>query len=186
MTQTELKTLLDSHRAWLRREARGTRAVLTGAVLTGAVLTGADLTDADLTDADLTRAVLTRADLTRAVLTRAVLTGAVLTGAVLTDRQIPPGVPVLPNLDAQILAAIESGGTLNMNKWHSCKTTHCRAGWAITLAGEAGQKLEEWHGPVTAGTLIYAASRPGVPIPDFYASNESALASIRADAGVPA
>ena len=109
--------------------------------------------------------------------TRAVLTGAVLTGADLT------GVPRVEHIDAAILAAVEAGGKLAMDTWHTCKTTHCRAGWAITLAGEPGAALEARVGPAAAGSLIYAASRPGMPVPDFYATNEAALASMRADAG---
>ena len=171
-----------------------TDAVLRGADLTGAFLTDADLRGADLTGADLTDAVLTGADLTGAVLTGAVLTGAdlrgadltgaVLTGAVLTGADLTgadlTGVPVIPNIDLTILAAIENGGRLRMANWHTCETTHCRAGWAIHLAGEAGLKLEKKHGSAGAGALIYAASRPGKPIPNFYASDAVAMADIRA------
>jgi hypothetical protein len=93
---------------------------------------------------------------------------------------------VVESIDAAILAAIERGGTLKMNDWHTCKTTHCRAGWAVTLAGEPGKALEDRVGPAAAGALIYAASRPTMPIPDFYASDEDAMASIRADAAAAA
>jgi hypothetical protein len=196
-TTEELKAILKKHSGWLTGAEGGSRAVLTDADLTDADLTDADLTRAvltraDLTDADLTRAVLTRADLTDAVLTRADLTDADLTRAVLTradltgadlTRAVLTGadVPVIEQIDAKILAAIEAGGTLQMSCWHddSCGTTHCRAGWAITIAGEAGKKLEDKYGPGPAGALIYAASRPGVPVPNFYASNEVALADIR-------
>jgi uncharacterized protein YjbI with pentapeptide repeats len=85
VTKTDLDAILGAHSLWLRGDAKGTRADLTGADLTDAVLTRADLRDADLTRAVLTDAVLTRADLTSAVLTRAVLRGADLTGADLTD-----------------------------------------------------------------------------------------------------
>jgi hypothetical protein len=85
-------------------------------------------------------------------------------------------------LDSKILAAIESGGKLNMNKWHTCKTTHCRAGWAITIAGDAGAELEKKLGSAGAGALIYAASYPGQSIPNFYANDEDALADIKARA----
>ncbi len=144
-------------------------AVFAGAVLTGAVLTGADLTGADLTGAVLTGAVLTGADLRAADLTGAVLTGAVLTG-----------VPIVQNIDARILDAVETVGDLDMSKWHTCATTHCRAGWAIVLAGKSGQDLETKVGAANAGALIYAASRPGKPIPSFYASNDATLADLRA------
>ena len=73
-----------------------------------------------------------------------------------------------------------------MAQWHDpdCQTTHCRAGWAIALAGDSGRALEAKYGPAAAGALIYAKSRPGVPIPDFNADNEAALADIKAHAGV--
>ena len=35
-------------------------------------------------------------------------------------------------------------------------------------------------GSAAAGALIYAVSRPGVPVPNFYASNDDALADMRA------
>src|SRR6185437_15698362 len=55
-------------------------------------------------------------------------------------RERHPEVPVVDQLDAKILAAIESGkGRLEMSRWHgdnprnadgeACGTTHCRAGW---------------------------------------------------------
>jgi hypothetical protein len=42
--------------------------------------------------------------------------------------------------------------------------------------------LEDIYGSAAAGALIYAASRPDKPIPNFYAGNEAAMASIKADA----
>ena len=102
--------------------------------------------------------------------TRAVLTG---------------DIPIIPNIDAAILAVIETpGNALDMRHWHICGTTHCRAGWAITLAGKAGAKLEREIGSAAAGALIYAASRPDQPVPDFYASDCVALADLRAGAAV--
>jgi len=92
-------------------------------------------------------------------------------------RERFPDVPVVENLDAKILAAIEGGGKLEMDSWHTCKTTHCRAGWAITLAGDAGAKLEERYGPEDAGRRIYLVSVGHVP--DFFASNQAALDDIR-------
>ncbi|HZZ79643.1 MAG TPA: pentapeptide repeat-containing protein, partial [Gemmataceae bacterium] len=132
-------------------------------------LTAANLTDANLTDADLTAANLTRANLTYADLTDANLTDVLGASA-----------PVIDNIDAKILAAIESPGcSLDMTDWHTCETTHCRAGWAVNLAGPAGKMLEDRIGPAAAGALIYAASRPGEPIPNFYATNEDAMEDLR-------
>jgi len=64
-----------------------------------------------------------------------------------------------------------------MAGWHSCNTTHCRAGWAITLCPH-GKVVEGLVGPSVAGALIYAASYPKMKIPDFYCSHEEALADI--------
>jgi uncharacterized protein YjbI with pentapeptide repeats len=164
-------------------------ANLRGAKLRGADLSGADLSYANLSDADLRRANLRGANLSDANLRDANLRDANLSGADLSyadlrDANLRDAVglheaPVILNIDARILAAIENGGTLDMQDWHKCETTHCRAGWAIHLAGEAGTKLEQQFGAANAGALIYQASRPGVPIPDFHCSTEDALADLK-------
>jgi uncharacterized protein YjbI with pentapeptide repeats len=148
-------------------------ADLRGAYLRGANLSSADLRGANLDDADLRDADLRGANLSSADLRDADLRGANLSSAYLR------GVPAVPNIDAAILGAIEAGGALDMDAWHTCETTHCRAGWAITLAGN---ELEQLIGPCAAGALIYAASRPDKRVPDFFASDEDALADIRAGA----
>ena len=113
----------------------------------------------------------------------AVLSGADLRDADLRDADLRRA-PIIPNIDAAILAAIEAGGTLNMSEWHTCETTHCRAGWAITLAGPEGKALEDLFGSATAGALIYLASTERKIVPDFYATNEAAMADIRKCAGL--
>ena len=93
-----------------------------------------------------------------------------------------PHLPVIPGIDAAILSAIEMGdNALAMGGWHMCETTHCRAGWAIHLAGPAGYMLEDVIGPSAAGALIYAASGSH-PVPDWHTTNEAALADMRARA----
>ncbi len=180
-TAEELSAILVKHRKWLYSEEGGTRADLTRADLTradlrGANLTRADLRGADLTDADLTDADLRGADLRGADLTDADLRGANLTDADLRGANLRVTVPVIPNIDAAILEAVKGAGcSLDMGSWHTCETTHCRAGWAITLAGPVGKTLEEIWGPSVAGALIYNASRPGKPVPNFHASNEDAM-----------
>jgi hypothetical protein len=123
---------------------------------------------------------LARANLARADLAGANLAGANLAGALKID---PSEIPVIPNIDDTILAAIESGGVLDMSNWHGgggwCGTTHCRAGWAIHLGGEKGKALQDKLGPNVAGTLIYEASRPGQPAPWFFDSTEGALSDLR-------
>ena len=98
-----------------------------------------------------------------------------------TIERLNAHVPLVDDLDQRMLGAVESGA-LDMRNWH-CGTTHCRAGWAITFAGDDGKKLESLVGPETAGRLIYEAST-GRIAPDFYASNEDAIADIRRCAGV--
>jgi hypothetical protein len=89
-----------------------------------------------------------------------------------------PDVPVVESLDQRILDALDDGGTLNMGDWHTCDTTHCRAGWAIHLAGAAGYDLErKLGGADRAGRAIYLASTGRSPW--FYASNEWALEDIK-------
>ena len=120
---------------------------------------------------DLRGAYLRDADLRDAYLRDANLSGAY-------------AIPVVENIDARILAAVQGDvGSLEMSTWHTCETTHCRAGWAIHLAGAPGYALEKNLGANVAGALIYAASRPNQRIPDFFATNDDAMASLVADAG---
>lgn len=120
-----------------------------------------------------------RADLSGASLREADLSVADLSGASLSGADLRPDVPRIPNIDAAILAAIEGGGTLDMSAWHTCETTHCRAGWAITLAGAAGARLEKEYGTNAAAALIYAVSRPDRPVPNWYASADEVMAELR-------
>ena len=181
-------------------------ADLSGANLSGANLSGANLSGADLSGADLIGANLSGAILSGANLSGADLIGANLSGADLRDADLSgapdmsgpfsekqktkyatrmqqyrakyPGVPVIDNLDAKIAQIVDGGsGTLEMNQWHACATTHCRAGWAITLAGESGKALEQTYGPHRAGVILYAVSTGRIP--SFYTSNDNAIADIR-------
>jgi hypothetical protein len=94
-----------------------------------------------------------------------------------------PDVPIVPDLDATLLQVIESGaGRLKMSDWHACETTHCRAGWAVHLAGAPGYALEKQYGVEDAGRRIYLASTGHVPW--FFDSDEGALADIRAQAAL--
>ena len=111
---------------------------------------------------------------------RANLTGANITGANITGAIGLPDAPTVPDLDRKILEASEDGARLEMGSWH-CGTTHCRAGWAIALAGAEGAELEKTLGASAAGALIYFRSTGRVP--DFFASNADALNDIRKCAG---
>lgn len=96
----------------------------------------------------------------------------VLCGARIADA------PVIPDIHKAVYDAASQPDALEMSDWH-CGTAHCRAGWAITLAGEAGRTLEEKIGTANAAYLIYAASDPARPVPDFYCGNDTALDDMR-------
>jgi len=166
------------------RDADLRGADLTGADLRGAYLRDANLTGANLTGANLRGANLRDADLRGADLRDACLTGAYLRGADLRGAKSIPPVPKIKNLDGKILAAIKTGGELDMSHWHGpednwCGTTHCRAGWAIHEAGKKGRVLENAVGCAAAGALIYAKAYPDLPVPDFYCGYETALKDIK-------
>ena len=163
------------------------RAVAADANLRGAYLRDANLSGAYLRDAYLRGAYLRGANLRGAYLRGAYLRGAYLRGANLSDANLSDAnlsdskyedVPRVPKLDVKLLKIIESGeGTLNMASWHTCETTHCRAGWAVQLAGKEGFDLEKKLGSTAAaGALIYHRSTGRIP--DFYASDDDALADI--------
>jgi len=152
-------------------------ADLFGTNLTGAKLWGANLEYADLSEADLRGADLSEAKLNGADLWKANLSGANLSGAVLNWDEIP----LVPNIDAAILSTLEGGGTLDMEEWHTCETTHSRAGWAVVLAGEEGRELEEQLGTNAAAALIYARSGSH-PVPSWYDDNRTALEDIKSRA----
>ena len=192
MTPEQIKDILAKHLAWRQGDPAGVRANLHGAYLSGADLSraylgGADLSRAYLGGADLSRAYLGGADLSRAYLSGAYLHGANLSGAYLRDADLRganlrdatglPPVPIVQDLDQKVLTCIEVPGALDMSTWHTCETTHCLAGWGIQLAGAAGTALERVVGSAVAGELIFRASTGSAP--DFYASDESALAEMR-------
>ena len=205
----DIQKILTDHAKWLANPTTGRRANLDDAILVRANLDCANLDYANLAGASLVRASLAHANLAyanlyhanlahanlahaslahanlyhanlaHANLEGAILDGVIFTGASLNRATLPAGVPIVLNIDAAILAAIgEDASGLDMKDWH-CGTTHCRAGWPVKLAGEAGAKLERRFGTGAAGALIYAASRPGMPVPNFFASNADALADLR-------
>ena len=95
------------------------------------------------------------------------------------------GAPVIPDIHREVYEAASQPGALDMGDWHTCETTHCRAGWVVALAGEAGKGLEDKIGTPAAATLIYLASDPNLEkFPDFYCSNDAALADMARLAGV--
>ena len=96
-------------------------------------------------------------------------------------------VPTVEDLHAKIYeAATATPEAFDMSDVHGCSTTHCRAGWAVHLAGDAGYALEARFGWELAAMKIYDASCPGYKISPvrFYDSDEAALADMKKLAGV--
>jgi hypothetical protein len=78
-----------------------------------------------------------------------------------------------------LLDVVKNPNAFDMSTWHTCETTHCRAGWIVQLAGEEGKKLESFHNTPLAAFLIYEASSPiKVSFPRFYENNLKAMADI--------
>ena len=86
---------------------------------------------------------------------------------------------MIENIHSVILAAVEAPCALNMDAWHTCGTSHCRAGWVVHLAGDAGYALERFHNTALAAQLIYKASGYEISPVRFYDSNEVAMADMR-------
>lgn len=66
-----------------------------------------------------------------------------------------------------------------MKEIHTCNNTHCRGGWVITLAGDAGRALEKFFNWELAAMKIYAASGYKINPARFYDSNADALADMK-------
>jgi hypothetical protein len=96
----------------------------------------------------------------------------------------PMQIPVIENIHKRIYEAVSQPDALNMGYWHTCETTHCRAGWAVHLAGPAGYELEKKTSTVFAAMQIYKASGYLISPVRFYESNEVALADMKKLAGV--
>ena len=73
-----------------------------------------------------------------------------------------------------------------MADWHTCGTTHCRGGWVVTLAGEAGKKLEQETSSLFAAIQIYKKSGYEISPCRFFDNNETALADMKRLAGAEA
>ena len=138
---------------------------------------------ANLSGANLSNANLSNANLSNANLSNANLIGAYLSNADLSTADLS-GVPKIENIHQAVFAAASRDGALNMGAWHQdgnvCGTTHCRAGWVVSLAGPGGHALEWAMGTPAAAAIIYIASDPTLErIPDFYCSNEAALTDMK-------
>jgi len=166
MDTLKLKKIVSKHEKWVRGEEGGECADLHNANLRSADLGNADLRNADLSGADLRNADLRGAD----------LRGAGISGANISGAEMPETIKI-GNLFTKIKAAIQNGGKLKMGDWHTCKTTHCLAGWVITLAGEEGSIAEDLMGTPWAAAMIINESCPhlGGKVPNFYSENKEAM-----------
>jgi hypothetical protein len=96
---------------------------------------------------------------------------------------VPPAIPKIEDIHRRVFEAVSQPGALDMDSWHTCNTTHCRAGWVVHLAGEAGYALERLHNTALAAQLIYEASGYKISPVRFYDGNEDALADMAKLAG---
>jgi hypothetical protein len=92
---------------------------------------------------------------------------------------VPPPVPKIENIHQRIFDAVSAPKALDMRDWHTCNTTHCRAGWVVHLAGEAGYALERFHNTALAAQLIYRASGYDINPGRFFDNNANALEDMR-------
>lgn len=88
-------------------------------------------------------------------------------------------VPVIEQIHKRVFEAVSQPNALNMSTWHTCETTHCRAGWVVTLAGPAGKALENRTSTEFAAMQIYKASGYLISPVRFYESNEVAMADMK-------
>ena len=90
-------------------------------------------------------------------------------------------MPAIKNIHQRIYELASGADALEMSTWHTCGTTHCRGGWVVTEAGEAGKALESFHGTLLAAQLIYDESDPSRRFNPcrFYDSNELAMADMK-------
>ena len=95
----------------------------------------------------------------------------------------PVAIPVIPDIHKVVYEAASAPCALKMSTWHTCETTHCRAGWVVALAGEEGRRLEQFHDTPLAAQLIYQSSGYDINPCRFYDSNEKAMEDMRRLAG---
>lgn len=97
-------------------------------------------------------------------------------------------VPVIEDIHQKVYEFASQPGALNMSTWHTCDTTHCRAGTVVHLAGEAGYELEKKTSCLFAAMQIYKASDPVNRVSPcrFYESNVVAMEDMKRMAEIEA
>lgn len=96
----------------------------------------------------------------------------------------PATIPAIEDIHRKVYEAASAPNALDMDSFHVCETTHCRAGWVVHLAGEAGYELERRTDPVFAAMQIYKASGYEISPVRFFESNEKAMEDMKRLAGV--
>ena len=88
-------------------------------------------------------------------------------------------IPSIPDIHRAIYRAASAENALDMSAFHKCETTHCRAGWAIHLSGDAGYELERKTSSVFAAMQIYKASGYRISPTKFFVSNDEAMKDMK-------
>lgn len=159
MTQKKLNKILEDHKKWLNKQG-GKFANLRGVDLRGFDLIYANLSHANLSYVDLSYANLRGSD---------------LIGVDLTNTVLPDSLSLTkdPNLKSKILEEVNKKDCdLDMDDWHTCETTHCIAGWAVTLHPD-GKRLEEKSDTYLAGRLLLGLDHEESEI--FFSDNDEAM-----------
>ena len=146
-------------------------------VLCGFDFSESDLRGADFRGADLRGSNFKNSDLREAQFDRCILRPAGFDGV---DLRGVKGFPEIEpfDIDGAVWNAVNKH-EFDMLDWHSeCGSVHCWAGWAVTLHPQ-GVDLERKFGTSVAAALIYNACSKSERVPNWYMSNEHALAAIR-------
>ena len=88
-------------------------------------------------------------------------------------------IPKISSIHTKVYEAASVKGGLDMSDWHTCNTTHCRAGWVVHLTGKAGRELEEKTSTLFAAMQIYKASGYAISPRRFFDTNEEALEDMK-------
>ena len=88
---------------------------------------------------------------------------------------------MVADLHQKVYESAAKPEALVMATWHTCETTHCRAGWVVHIAGERGKALEAFFNTELAAMKIYDASCPSYIINParFFDSDADALADMK-------
>jgi hypothetical protein len=117
------------------------------------------------------------------------LRGGTVTDCTVTNCNVTggtPQIPIITQIHQRVYHAAISEGAFDMMTWGpeeytpECETTRCRAGLVVHLAGQAGYALKSICGWQGAAWLIYKTSDPTIErVPDFFASNDDAMADMK-------